>query len=284
MDLIKKIKIIFLDPPDDTVMRKALYYLDLTNYGKEPSLIKKKIASKRTRHVFKVEINGSNYFFKKYTNYSYLKIVQDFFRSNRAVRAFETALYLNRNNIETVIPVLTIYKFFGKSSIFVTKECKADSLKDIFLKDISDETKHKLVKKLAVLYNSLLKLGIFHRDPNLSNFLFSNDNIVLIDMDDIKKKKLFPFSKAFMNIEKLNRILLLSYVRKKDLSFNNNDRIFIIKSLIQKRFKIFNENFFLKILNRFTKFKMNKYLYKKNGIKSYLRGGTIKDVDCCLFK
>ena len=282
MNLIKKNKTLFLATPDDDIMKKALYYLDLTSYGKEASLIKKKIATKRSRHVFKAEINGSIYFFKKYTNHSYLKIVQDFFRTNRAVRAFKTALYLNSNNIETVIPVLTIYRFLGKSSIFVTKECKADSLKDIFLKDISDEKKYKLIKKFVVLYDALLELGVFHRDPNLSNFLLLNDNIVLIDMDDIKKKKLFPFFKTFINIEKLNRILLLSYIRKKDLSFNNNDRIFIIKSLIQKRFKIFNENFFFKILNLFTKFKMKKYINKKNGIKKYLRGGTIKEIDSYL--
>ena len=229
-------------------------------------------------------MKGENYYCKKYVNYNSLKIIQDFFRNHRAARAFKISHFLNNNNIKTVKPILVVYKTFSKSSVFITKECKGVSLENVFLKDMNEGEKYELIMKLIETYKSLVELKIYHRDPNLSNFLLLNGELILIDMDDIRKKlSVFPFINLLINLEKFNRILLLSYIRKKEINFNNEDREFIIKTLIKNFYNHINENFFLKFINLYTRLKMQKYLKKENGITRYLRGGTIEEVNNYLF-
>jgi len=203
------IKTLFLDEPDNELLQKALYLLDLKDDSKTSCFIKEKINKTRTRCVFRFDINGDTYYCKKYVNYSYLKMIQDFFRAPRAVRAFKISQFLNENSIKTAIPVLAVHKSFGKSSVFFTKECKGHSLEDLLINEISEVEKSELIMKLINMYKYLIKLNIFHRDLNFSNLILFNEEFALIDTDDIRKINFSPLFNLLIYLEKFNRILLL---------------------------------------------------------------------------
>lgn len=283
IDIFKEqINLLHLNQLNGTILQKAMYLLDLEN-NRVNSLIKEGRSRKRNRLVFRSETDEGVFYFKKYVNYSFLKFIQDLFRTSRAERAFEMSSFLVKHNINVVKPVLAISKTFDKSSLFVTEESKGVSLKEILKGEITKSDKSKLLNKLITTYSSLLKLKIYHRDPNLSNFLVEKGELVLIDMDDIRRKPFFSSINTFVNLEKLNRILLLCFVRNKDINFNNDDRIFILKSLFHNFYGRCDGNKLMKLLNWFTKFKMHRFLKQKNGVRKYLRGGTIKEIDSCLF-
>ena len=275
---------LFLENPDDELLKKVLYLLELKDNTKTTGFIKEKVNKTRTRSVFRFEINGDTYYCKKYVNYSYLKMIQDFFRAPRAVRAFKISQFLNENSIKTAIPVLAVYKSFGKSSVFITKEGKGETLEDLLINEISEVDKSELLMKLINMYKSLVKLNIFHRDLNFSNLILFNEEFALIDMDDIRKIIILPSLHLFGFLEKFNRTLLLSSIYKeKDIKFNNENRIFVMKALINHFYNQKLATIIMKLLNLFTRYKMRRFFKKKNNVKRYLLGGTIEEVNNYLF-
>ena len=290
---IKKFKsdanntVLFLEKIDNEILKKALYFLELEDYKNDKNLIKQKNAKKRTRQVFRFEINGKMYYCKKYVNNNFFKIIQDLFRNQRAVRAFKLSVFLNNHNIQTIKPVLAVNdgkRFFHRASVIITEECKGITIKKVLLNDIKEEDKQKLIEKCVNLYIKLIKMKIYHRDPNFSNLMLSQNELILIDLDDVRKIPFYSFRLLFRNLEKLNRILLLSYTRNKEINFNNQDRENIIKKLISNSYNRINQIKYLEMVNLYTRFKMKKHFKTHESISRYLKGGTIEEIDNYLFR
>ena len=224
---IKKIKIesnttVFcLEKVNNELLEKALYFLKLRDCNNDIHLIKSKNAKKRTRHVFRFEVNGKTYFCKKYANNSFFKKIQDLFRNQRAIRALKLSVFLNNNNIHTIKPVLAAThknNHIFEDSIFISEECKGITIKNRLLKEITKQEKTELIENSTNFYISLINMNIYHRDPNLSNLMISQNELTLIDLDDIKRIPFYSFITLFFNLEKFNRILLLSYIRNKKIN------------------------------------------------------------------
>ncbi len=291
--IIKKLKsytnntVLFLEKIDKKLIEKALYFLELEDYKNDKDLIKQKNAKKRTRHIFRFKINEKVYYCKKYVNNNFFKIIQDFFRNQRAVRAFKLSVFLNNHSIQTIKPVLAVVdsnRFFHRASVIVTEESEGITIKKVLLNNVKKEDKQKILKKFINLYLRLIKMKIYHRDPNLSNFMFFQDELILIDLDDIRKFHWYSFGKLFRNLEKLNRILLLSFTRNKEINLNNKDRENIIKKLISNSYNRINQSKYLVMVNLFTRFKMKRFFNTQESINRYLYGGTIEEIDMYLFQ
>ena len=271
---------------NNELLEKALYFLKLSDCKNDINLIKSKNAKKRTRHVFRFEVSGKTYFCKKYANNSLFKKIQDLFRNQRAIRAFKLSVFLNNNNIHTIKPVLAAtYKnnFIFEDSIFISEECRGITIKNRLLNEITKEKKNELIENSTNLYISLINMNIYHRDPNLSNLMISHNELTLIDLDDIKRIPFYSFITLFLNLEKFNRILLLSYIRNKKINFTNKEREEIIKKIIASRYKRIDQKRYLEMLNLFTRFRMKKHFKTPKRIKRYLKGETIKAIDDNLF-
>lgn len=211
----------------------------MTKNNETGNLIKKIVTKTRSRTIYKSTVNNEVYFFKKYINHSYIKIWQDIFRAQRATRFLLTSKYLQKRSIPTYeicFAVVNKYGLFRRSSMIVTKEYHGISLKQFFQQDQDKKLREQVIEAFIDLFVKMLKNNIFHRDPNLSNFIWENNKIKLIDLDDIKIIPKITGKIFLKNIRILNRILLRSYIRSRNgkINIGNEERKYIIQSIIKK--------------------------------------------------
>ncbi len=274
--------VLYQNKIDIELLEKAFYFLELEDNENDKNLLKYKNAKKRTRHVFRFEINKKIYYCKKYVNNNFFKIVEDFFRNQRAIRAFKLSIYLNNLSIQTIKPILAIVdskRLFHRTSVLITEECKGITLKNTLLEEIKSEDKKNILEKIVQLYLKLIKMKIYHRDPNLSNFMLFENNLIIIDLDDIRKFSMYSFGKIFRILERFNEKLLLCFTRNKEIYLYNIDRVNIIKKLIDNSIYNIDNSKYFEMINLFTRFKMKKHFNSKENLKRYLNGGTVREVD-----
>jgi hypothetical protein len=237
---------------DSRIIDNARQILLSPNPGEEKSLVKEKQRGKRSRHVFKLELDNVSYYFKLYSNHQHLKGLQDLFRGQRAKRAFDVSLTLMNLGIEVARPVAAI-EMTGincqKRSIFVTREIKGESFKSIFARKHDTKKLQLVMQHLGKLYKDLIGHRIFHYDLNLSNCWLNGDRVILLDVDDVRQVRRLGLMRLFWNIEKHNRILLRHTVRYPDSWLNDDQRRRVIGALSAKYVNPLLLNVFVKYLD-----------------------------------
>jgi hypothetical protein len=223
-------------------------------------LLKTKSTKKRSRSVYKINLTDQDYFVKVYRNRSIKYIFRDLLRPQRGVRTLWTYQALQKRNIaaaEMLFAMIDIRKLVNIPSLVVSRECKGQTLKQLLQSELNEINKNVLLNQWIAFLHKLVKSGIYHHDPNLSNFIMTSHGLALIDIDDVY---VLPFitQKIFNQMMiKLNQILLLAQIRKKNrnLNLNNKDREYILKNLAKLHdSKIDTDKYFL-FLERKSKLK-----------------------------
>ena len=185
---------------DDEIVKLAESLLNCTSPCEHPLLVKKKISKKRSRHVYKTEIDNTVYYFKMYSNHSLLKFLQEIPRGSRAHRAFNISKHLENAGFKLARPVAAFTNKLNaayKRSIFVTEELAGEDLLYTFIEDTPQDSQTELKEQLLSLYKQLIDHKIFHKDLNLTNCRMLNNQLYLIDVDDVRRVYFFhPFNLA----------------------------------------------------------------------------------------
>ena len=247
--------------PSDKLLECAYEFLNRKFSTNDQDIVKYKENKARIRMVYKCETNEGIYFCKKYINTVFAKALQDIFRSQRGLRNLLTYYRLKKLNIKTYDILFSMQdntSHIFRPSLILTAEHKGQSLLDFFNSNTSEMDKQKIIKNFIVFYVDMLKKGIYHRDPNLSNFIIENDDIKLIDLDDIYFPYVNRLSLLKMNLKRFNYFFLITLLQQDnfDLSLSNYDREQIIKTII----RMFNPKLNIK--------KIWKYLDKKTILKA----------------
>lgn len=256
----KRIKIYYKgEKPDQDIIDKSLLYLSDTKKN-DLDLIKEG----NSRKIYRSNIGNESYYFKKYSYRSLDKKLKNLIRKSAALRALKTSYLLLEKNIPVVKPVLALtYKhdFLTYDSLFVTEDFGGNTVRDLFIENYNNRFFIiNTLKKLVEVFLDLYENNILHKDPNLVNFLFNNNKIVLVDVDDIVK---FPFLTKKIIIKNLVRFNSHMYSNMKKDSFEeihhiNYEERSLFFELIFKKLG-FQLNNYMEYINYKTMKKLSNY-------------------------
>ena len=127
----------------------------------------------------------------KYHNYKdWLHRFRRYFRPTRASKNWYYSKLLLNEGIWVPEPVACIETRIGPlrgKSYFIYNYVKGTNGEDYFLEHRKDPQRTALGMELVVnLLRRFKELGLIHGDIRMSNLIFKNDRICLLDLDDIK--------------------------------------------------------------------------------------------------
>ena len=233
---------------DEDLLSKTINFLTSNDNKEDIKIIK----TNKAGYVFVTKIKGNYYYFKKYKNKNFIKIIKDFFRPERAVRSLNIAISLTRKNIPTVKPILAavhIKNPFKKESIFVTADFGGTELIKYLTNKIQNDSKREILNKIVNLYSQLLKNHFYHQDPDLQNFLIKQNRIVLVDVDSIRKFPFFTWKIILTNLINFNQQLIKVENLDKNQNFTREDRYYIIRNILSNIKKNINIQQTIEYLN-----------------------------------
>jgi hypothetical protein len=149
-------------------------------------------------------------FVKHYKPGTFWNTCKDVFRRSRARRAFENALRLQRLGLRTAPPVAfgehRCWLWLREAFLICEEVPQADTLYH-FYQGCSDPRQRltalrSLARQMAALHNARLT----HADPHALNFLVSRSdcqNLVLIDLDALRRQRWFTFRNAIRDLRKM---------------------------------------------------------------------------------
>ena len=251
---------IFVDSGDESgidsrIIQYAKSILLSSDPGQVDGLIKEKTRAKRSRHVFKLDIEGNSYFFKLYSNHNRLKGFQDLFRGQRAKRALEISSTLGRCGFKTAKPVAALEisdMSCRKRSVFVTESARGIPFHNVFTEENSESYRLEVFQRLGHLYQELIDHGIYHYDLNLTNCWLHENEIMLLDVDDVRQFRRLGLIRLFLNIEKHNLILMRHIKRYPDSWVKDQHRHTLINELSSRYIKPYFLTGFVKQVERRT--------------------------------
>lgn len=221
----------------DEVLQLAESLLSCTSPCEHSLLIKKKATKKRSRHVYKAELNNTVYYFKMYTNHSVLKFLQEIPRGSRASRAFDMSVTLKSKGFKLAQPVAAFTNKIGaeyRRSVFITEELAGEDFLHRFIEDTPNSAQTEIAGRLLALYKQLIDQKIYHKDLNLTNCRMIDNQLHLIDVDDIRKVFFFHPFNLVSNFSKQNIALVLLMARYPQTWFKNTHREEMIRNLCNR--------------------------------------------------
>jgi len=225
---------------DKRIINYAKNILFAADPRKDAGLVKQKQSGKRSRFVYKLDVDGVGYYFKLYSNHHRLKGFQDLFRGQRARRALDISVALRDIGIDVARPVAA-FEISGancqKRSVFVTEEISGVPFKHLFTQEKDEVQQQTAFQLLSQVYQDLVDNRIYHYDLNLANCWLDGDQVILLDVDDIRQLRRLGLFRLYLNIEKHNRILLRHTKRFPDSWLKNHHRLSVIKELSSKYVK-----------------------------------------------
>jgi tRNA A-37 threonylcarbamoyl transferase component Bud32 len=127
---------------------------------------------------------------KRYNRHGFIRSMLGVLRISRARRCWFNANALGLLNIPTAEPLGFIEKSahgIAHTSYFICRYLPAATMKDYLLdKRVEEDKKKLIVKKVSILFQRLKKFKITHGDMKHLNFLVTEDNPALIDLDSMR--------------------------------------------------------------------------------------------------
>ena len=182
--------------------------------------------------VYKENVEGTNFYIKKYIPYGKRKIRMAFgIYDDRAIHYEKVVKYLEKLDLPYVkLEYKKIKKitFFDRVSIIVTKDCGVT-----FENFVNDFKKNKeLIIKFYDFFILLIKNKIYPTDYNTGGMLIDNKGILrLTDFDDYKINSFLTTSLKRRLIRNLSRIYLEEIRTKECEEFLKNQIKRVVKEL-----------------------------------------------------
>lgn len=210
----KNIKVKYMDTLIDEIVEDMLGFL-CNNDESNLCLVK----VKRDTKVYKYKHDNQTYYIKAYLHKK--KKLKNYFRY-KAFRNIKITKSLMDNEIPVFKPYISIsYKNFPSPnrSLFITREFKGVSATEFLLDNHENtELKNKFIKDMAYICSKMYNNGFVQGDPNLDNImvkLHSNEgreqselDIVLVDVDGIKKWPFLTENMVIKNLAKFNALII----------------------------------------------------------------------------
>jgi tRNA A-37 threonylcarbamoyl transferase component Bud32 len=144
--------------------------------------------------VASIAIDGKNYILKRYNIKSFQHGIKRLFTPSRAYKSWRAGLILEMLGIGTAHPIMCleqrVFWFFRRRAYFLSEEVSGDHL----IADYENETKtteqwEVVFSAFRNLFSVMKEYKISHGDMKATNFIFSNRQLYILDLDSLKQHK-----------------------------------------------------------------------------------------------
>lgn len=154
-----------------------------------PVLLKKGNSST----VVKLLVNEEEVVIKRANLRNFLHSLRRLFQPSRAKKNWDYAKRLRIANVSTFEPIAMVEKRWGpfrRESYFISNFLTGKDLFDYFSSvNLSHQEKNDLAREVIKLIKKLASAGLYHRDLNLSNIFFMDNQLYIIDLDSMQRYK-----------------------------------------------------------------------------------------------
>jgi tRNA A-37 threonylcarbamoyl transferase component Bud32 len=154
-----------------------------------PVLLKKGNSST----VVKLLVNEEEIVVKRANLRNHFHALRRLFQPSRAKKNWDYAKRLQSINVQTFEPIAMVEKRWGpfrRESYFISNFLTGKDLWDCFVNaHFSDQEKNDLAREVIKLIKKLASAGLYHRDLNLSNIFFMDNQLYIIDLDSMQRYK-----------------------------------------------------------------------------------------------
>ena len=181
--------------------------------GDPNTYIKKECIMKDGNSTTVAEFNfdGEICVIKRYNLKSLLQKMKYLFKPSRAAKCWRNSLMLRMLGVETPRPFMVIEeRLFGllrQKAYFVCEKIEAPNLMEYFEdKQLKNSELVQIIAKFRNLFQIMIDYKISHGDMKASNFIFHNEQLIVLDLDGMKRHQSNrSFKKAIM--KDLNRFM-----------------------------------------------------------------------------
>ena len=196
------------------VYARDIYSSSLESFVRDPnSYIKKEslIKDGNSTTVAEFNLDGKICVVKRYNLKSLWQKIKYLFKPSRAAKCWRNSLMLRMLGVETPRPFIIIEeRLFGllrQKAYFVCEKIEAPNLMECFDgKQFKNSELSQIITKFRNLFQIMIDYKISHGDMKASNFIFYNEQLIVLDLDGMKKHDSNrSFKKAIM--KDFNRFL-----------------------------------------------------------------------------
>ncbi len=189
------------------VHARDIYSSSFESFVGDPnSYIKKECIMKDGNSTTVAEFNfdGEICVIKRYNLKSLWQKMKYLFKPSRAAKCWRNSLMLRMLGVETPRPFMIIEeRLFGllrQKAYFVCEKIEAPNLMEYFEdKKLKNSELVQIIAKFRNLFQIMIDYKISHGDMKASNFIFHNEQLIVLDLDGMKRHQSNrSFKKAIM--------------------------------------------------------------------------------------
>ncbi len=149
--------------------------------------------------VAQFNLNGKICVIKRYNLNSLWQKVKYLFKTSRAAKCWRNSLMLRMIGVETPRPFIIIEeRLFGllrQKAYFVCEKIEAPNLLESLNGDQFNSSElGQIITKFRNLFQIMIDYKISHGDMKASNFIYHNGQLIVLDLDGMKRH---PSNRAF---------------------------------------------------------------------------------------
>ena len=189
------------------VYARDIYCSSLENFVGDPSsFIKKEHLMKdgNSTTVAECNLDGEICVIKRYNLKSLKQKMKYLFKPSRAAKCWRNSLMLRMLGVKTPRPFMIIEeRLFGllrQKAYFVCEKIEAPNLMEYFEeKQLKHSELVQIIAKFRNFFQIMIDYKISHGDMKASNFIFHNEQLIVLDLDGMKRHQSNrSFKKAIM--------------------------------------------------------------------------------------
>jgi tRNA A-37 threonylcarbamoyl transferase component Bud32 len=141
-----------------------------------------------TTTVGEVSIAGTHYVLKRYNIKNAVHGIRKMLRASRAARSWRAGLLLEMLGISTAKPLLMLEKriwgLIRRESYILYERVDGETVPEVLCNpDLSVEVRDRIFASFKQCFEVMRRSKLSHGDLKASNFIFANDELVLLDLD-----------------------------------------------------------------------------------------------------
>jgi len=156
-----------------------------------------------TTTVGEVSIGGTSYVLKRYNIKSAMHGIRKMMRASRASRSWRAGLLLEMLGVSTAKPLVMLERrawwFIRRESYILYERVDGETVPQVLCApDLTPEVRDRIFASFKQCFEVMKRCKLSHGDLKASNFIFRNDELVLLDLDATNLHVLtLTFNRAF---------------------------------------------------------------------------------------
>ena len=186
--------------------KRSIMSDELTSFIENPDSFLERgaiLKAGNTTTVGEVSIAGTSYVLKRYNIKSPLHGIRKMLRASRAARSWRAGLLLEMLGVSTAKPLVMLEKriwgLIRRESYILYEQVDGRTVAEVLCDpNLTAEVRDRIFASFKQCFEVMRRCKLSHGDLKASNFIFANDELVLLDLDATNIHVLpWTFNRAF---------------------------------------------------------------------------------------